>query len=98
MSSITFYSFIFYFGGFVIVLVCEPNNDGFSFVGVKLLNNDGGGGKLLNVGGGSGGKLLNVGGCGEGKLLNVGGGGGGKPLNVGGGCGGGGGIKILNVG
>ena len=68
MLSITFSSFIFSFGGFVIVIICEPNNDGFGSVGVKLLNNDGGGGKLLNVGGGCGGgsgiKLLNVGGDG----------------------------------
>ena len=96
MSSITFSSFIFSFGGFVIVIVCEPNNDGFVSVGVKLLNNDGGGGKFLNVGGRGGGKFLNVGGgCGGGsgiKLLNVGGGGGGdggwKLSNIGGGGGG----------
>ena len=85
MSSITFSSFIFSLGGFVIVIICKPNNDGFGSVGEKLLNNEGGGGKLLNVGGGCGGgggiKLLNVGG-GEGdgggwKLLNIEGGGGG---------------------
>ena len=70
MSSIIFSSFIFYFGVFVIVIVCEPNNDGFGSVGVKLLNNDSSGEKLLNVGGGcSGGSGI--------KLLNVGGGGGG---------------------
>ena len=54
MSSITFSSFIFFVGGFVIVIVCEPNNDGFGSVSVKLLNNDGGGGKFLNGGGGGG--------------------------------------------
>ena len=70
MSSIIFSSFIFSFGVFVIVIVCEPNNDGFGSVGVKLLNNDRGGGKLLNAGGG-------YGRGGEIKLLNVGGGGGG---------------------
>lgn len=82
MSSVTFSSFIFSFGGFVIAIVCEPNNDGFGSVSVKLLNNDGGGRKLLNIGGGDGGILLNVcGGCGGGsriKLLNVSGGGAGS--------------------
>ena len=66
MSSTTFSSFIFSFGGFVIVIVCEPNNDCFGSVDVKLLNNDGSGGKLLNVGGGGGEKLLIVGGGGGG--------------------------------
>ena len=88
--------FFFSFGGFVIVIVCEPNNDGFGSVSVKLLNNDGCGRKLLNIGGGGGRILLNVRrGCGGGsriKLLNVSGGGGGgsgwKLLNTGGGGGG----------
>ena len=52
MSSVTFSSFVFSFGGFVIVIVCEPNSNGFGSVGVKILNNKGRGGKLLNVGGG----------------------------------------------
>ena len=85
MSSIIYSSFIFSFGGFVIAIVYKPNNDGFGSVGVKLLNNDRGQGKLLNVDGGCFGgggiKLLNVGGGGGGgggwKLLNIGGGGGG---------------------
>ena len=90
MLSITFSSFIFSFGGFVIVIVCKPFNDGFESVGVKVLNNDGVGGKLLNVGEGGGGKLLNVGG-------GCGGGGGIKLLNVGWDGGGGGGWKLLNI-
>ena len=68
MSSITFSSFIFSVLGFAIVIICKPFNDGFESVGVKLLNNYGVGGKLLNIGGGCGGG-------GEIKLLNVGGGG-----------------------
>ena len=36
----------------LIVIVCEPNNNGFGSVGVKVLNNKERGGTLLNVGGG----------------------------------------------
>ena len=79
--QLSFPFFIFSFVGFIIVIACKLNNYGFGSVGVKLLNNDGGGRKLLNVVGSRGEKLLNVdGGCGGGdgiKLLNVGGGGGG---------------------
>ena len=91
MSSITFSSFLFiyFFYGFVIFNVCEPN-DGFGSVSVKWLNNDGGERKLLNVGGGSGGKFLNFGG-------GCSGGGGIKLLNAGGGGSGDGGWKLLNI-
>ena len=77
-------SIIFSFGGFVAVVVCEPNNDGLSDCGdgsiIKLLNVGSGG-----CGGGGGGmKLLNNG--------DGGGGGGGTELlnDVGSGGGGGG--------
>ena len=71
MSSVSYCSIIFSFGGLVIVIVCQQNNDGFVSVGVKSLNNYGGREKLLNVCGGCRGgggiKLLNVGGCGGGR-------------------------------
>ena len=74
-------SIIFSFGGFVAVVVCEPNNDGLSDCG------DGGIIKLLNMGsGGCGG-----GGGGVMKLLNNGDGGGGGTELLKDGCSGSGG-------
>ena len=69
-------SIIFSFGGFVAVVVCEPNNDGLSDCG------DGGIIKLLNMGSG---------GCGVMKLLNNGDGGGGGTELLKDGCSGSGG-------